>query len=227
MIDVMICDDIADIRKFYREVIQSQEDMQVVAEAGSTDEAVEKALSHKPDIIMMDVQMDEEKSGIVATERILQRLPGTKVIILTIHNDDDLVVDAYMAGAVDYMVKRTNADEVCAVIRKTYAAEDFLGVRIGEALRACIKKARRQEKSMLYLINNMIRLTTTEKIILEQLYQKKKRKKIAEENFMSEETVKIHIRHILRKLEFDSTAEMVRELEVMGVMEFWGKMDKE
>ena len=66
-----------------------------------------------------------------------------------------------------------------------------------------------------------------EKIILEQLYQKKKRKKIAEENFMSEETVKIHIRHILRKLEFDSTAEMIRELEVMGVMEFWGKMDKE
>lgn len=227
MIDVMICDDIADIRKFYREVVQSQEDMQVVAEAGSTDEAVEKALLYKPDIIMMDVQMDEEKSGIVATERILQKLPGTKVIILTIHNDDDLVVDAYMAGAVDYMVKGTNADEVCAVIRKTHATEDFLGVRIGEALRVCIKKARRQEKSMLYLINNMMRLTTTEKIILEQLYQKKKRKKIAEENFMSEETVKIHIRHILRKLEFDSTAEMVRELEVMGVMEFWAKMDKE
>ena len=227
MIRVMICDDIADIRGYYREIIRAQEDMQVVAEAAALAEAVEKALIHKPDVIMMDVQMDEEKSGIIATERIMERLPETKVIVLTIHNDDDLVVDAYMAGAVDYMVKGINAEEVCAVIRKTYAAEDFLSVRIASALRACIKRARRQEKSMLYLINNMIRLTTTEKIILEQLYAKKKRRKIAEENFMSEETVKIHIRHILRKLEFDSTAEMIAELEKMGVMEIWGKMDKE
>lgn len=227
MIKVMICDDIADIRDYYREIIRTQEDMEVIAEAETMEDAVEKALVHRPDIILMDMQMDEEKSGIVATERIMQLLPETKVIVLTIHNDDDLVVDAYMAGAVDYMVKGTNVEAVCEVIRKTYAAEDFLGVRIGEALRACIKKARRQEKSMLYLINNMIRLTTTEKIILEQLYQKKKRKKIAEENFMSEETVKIHIRHILRKLEFDSTAEMIRELEKMGVMEIWEKMDRE
>ncbi|MBQ8813077.1 MAG: response regulator transcription factor [Lachnospiraceae bacterium] len=227
MIKVMICDDIDDIRDYYREIIRTQGDMQVVAEAAAMEAAVEKALIHKPDIILMDVQMEEENSGIVATERIMQLLPETKVIVVTVHNDDDLVVDAYMAGAVDYMVKGSNAEAVCAVIRKTYAAEDFLGVRIAVALKACIKKARRQEKSMLYLINNMIRLTTTEKIILEQLYQKKKRRKIAEENFMSEETVKIHIRHILRKLEFDSTAEMIRELEKMGVMEIWEKMDRE
>ena len=227
MIKVMICDDIDDIRDYYRGIIRTQDDMQVVAEAAAMEEAVEKALIHKPDIILMDVQMEEERSGIVATERIMQLLPETKVIVVTVHNDDDLVVDAYMAGAVDYMVKGSNAEEVCAVIRKTYATEDFLGVRIAVALKACIKKARRQEKSMLYLINNMIRLTTTEKIILEQLYQKKKRRKIAEENFMSEETVKIHIRHILRKLEFDSTDEMIRELEKMGVMEIWEKMDRE
>lgn len=223
MIRIMICDDMIDIRKHYVECINTQPDMQVVCQAGATEEAIQNALEHRPDIILMDVQMDENDSGVIATERITRELPDTKVVMLTIHNDDDIVVDAYMAGAVDYMIKSSQAQEICEKIRRIYSTEDFLGRRVSNALRNKIIKAQKQERSIIYLINRMSKLTVTEQKILEQLYNKKKRKKIAAENYMSEETVKIHIRHILKKLQFSSTMEMVSELEKMGIMELYEK----
>ena len=224
MISVMICDDMIDIRQYYVDCINAQPDMQVVCQAGATEEVIQKALAHRPDIILMDVQMDENNSGVIATERITKEIPDTKVVMLTIHNDDDSVVDAYMAGAVDYMIKSSQPQEICENIRRIYTTDEFLGKRVSNALRNKIIKVQKQERNIIYLVNRMSKLTATEQKILEPLYKKKKRKKIAAENYMSEETVKIHIRHILKKLQFSSTTEMVSELEKMGIMEMYEKM---
>ena len=221
MISVMICDDIKEIRDNLKQMIDSQEDMKVVSMAETAEEAIRSAREKRPDVILMDVQMDEVNSGILATHAITNSLPHTRVIMLTVHNNDDLIADAYRVGAVDYILKDATRDDVCDSIRKVYQNEEFLGKLIAKVLRDKMSKMQKQEISILYLINHLFALTPTEMMILKLLYQKKTRKMIAKEKFISEETVKIHIRHILRKLDFNTTSEMVSNLRHMGVMEYF------
>ena len=221
MISVMICDDIKEIRDNLKQMIDSQEDMKVVSMAETAEEAIRSAREKRPDVILMDVQMDEVNSGILATHAITNSLPHTRVIMLTVHNNDDLIADAYRVGAVDYILKDATRDDVCDSIRKVYQNEEFLGKLIAKVLRDKMSKMQKQEISILYLINHLFALTPTEMMILKLLYQKKTRKMIAKEKFISEETVKIHIRHILRKLDFNTTSEMVSNLRHMGVMKYF------
>ena len=221
MISVMICDDIKEIRDNLKQMIDSQEDMKVVSMAETAEEAIRSAREKRPDVILMDVQMDEVNSGILATHAITNSLPHTRVIMLTVHNNDDLIADAYRVGAVDYILKDATRDDVCDSIRKVYQNEEFLGKLIAKVLRDKMSKMQKQEISILYLINHLFALTPTEMMILKLLYQKKTRKMIAKEKFISEETVKIHIRHVLRKLDFNTTSEMVSNLRHMGVMEYF------
>ena len=118
MIKVMICDDLPKIFELFSEVVDCQEDMQVVCGATSTEEAVKLALIHKPDVILMDIEMDEKDSGIIATKRIMEQLPQTKVIMLTIHQSEDIIIDAYLAGAVYYIVKDANKEKMLSYMKE-------------------------------------------------------------------------------------------------------------
>ena len=220
MIRVMICDDVKEIRNHFIKVINMQQDIQVVCEASNTEEAILKAIENKPDIILMDIQMDEINSGIIATQEILKTVLDTKIIVVTIHANDDIIMDAYLAGAVDYMLKGVDEIEICDKIRTVFSSHDFLGRRIAEVLRKNIKESKREKTSLFFVINNMMNLTSTERVILKELCQKKKRKEIAANNYISEETVKLHVRHILRKLNFSSTYEMISELNKMGIVDY-------
>lgn len=213
MIKVMVCDDLAEIRRHFARVIAGEDDMMLVAEAASGKEAVELAAIHKPDIILMDVQMETEDAGITATKEIVEKIPKTKVIILTIYNNDEIVIDAYVAGAVDYIIKESSKDELCNSIRKVYENEDFLGTRIIRETRKRLKESMKKEQSLLYFVNNISKLTATERKIIKYLYDGKRRKMIADIECVSEESVKWHIRNILRKLNFATTAEMVAFLK--------------
>ena len=220
MIRVMICDDIKEIRSHYKDIINNQQDMRVVCEASTTAEAIQKALEYKPDIVLMDIQMDELNSGIIATQEIVNAIQKSKIIVVTIHANDDIIMDAYLAGAIDYMLKGVDESEICDKIRSVFSSQEFLGRRIADVLRENIKASKREKGSLFFVINNMMNLTSTERVILKELCQKKKRQEIAKDNYMSEETVKLHIRHILRKLNFSSTYEMTSELNKMGIVEY-------
>ena len=102
MIKIMLCDDLKTIRDSFVQAINRQEDMQVVYAAASGSEAVEY-LNHceaLPDIILMDIQMESEKAGIEATRQIHEKYPRIKILMLTIFENDDLLIEAYLAGAV-------------------------------------------------------------------------------------------------------------------------------
>lgn len=219
MIKVMLCDDMEDIRQYFEWKINSQEDMKVVAMAESGKQAVTMALTHKPDVILMDVQMAEAADGIMATEEIMSLMPDMKIIMLTIHNDDELLIESYVAGAVDYLIKETDAETIYDTIRSAYSNKYFVGKVIAQKVKEKFSRGRAFETSALFFINNMSRLTNGEWKILHYLYDGKKRKEIAEAEFLSEETVKFHIRNILKKMGFATTAEMISFLKDFGVME--------
>ena len=220
MIKVMVCDDLINIRNHFSNIVNNRQDMSVVCTASTKDEAIELAAEHKPDIILMDIQMDTKTAGIEATKQIVKILPDTKVIILTIHHDDALIVESYLAGAVDYIMKESDPETLCQTIQRAYNNNNFIGPLIATTIKNNIKKS---QESILYMTTHFFKLTPSEKEILWLLYQKYPRKKIAEMRFLSEETVKIHIKHILRKLNFSNTAEMMVFLQEIGIMEFMEK----
>lgn len=213
MISCMIVDDIKSIRERFAELIDSEEDMCTVAAADCADEAVHLAIEYKPDIILMDIQLEYDKAGIDATRVIMQELPHTKVIILTVHNNDEYILDAYIAGAVDYIIKSDNAANVIRTIHMVHSNDNFLGPLLASKLKESLITARNREESMLFFVNNYSRLTDAERKTIKYLYNGKKRREIAEIEFVSEETVKTHVSHILKKLGFHSTHELIKFLK--------------
>lgn len=198
----MICEDMKEISDSLKAVIEKQEDMTVVGIADTTESSICMARKVKPDIILLDIQMDEADSGIQIAEEVSASLPDTRMIVLTIHNNDDIIAEAYQNGAVDYLLKDATEEEICGSIYKVYQNEDFLGKTISGVLKKKVLESKRQKLSLLYVINHLSKLTPTELMILQMLYRKKNRKTIAKEKYMAEETVKVHIRHILKNWDF-------------------------
>lgn len=221
MIRVMICEDMKEISENLKTVIERQENMTVVGIADTTETSIRLAKERKPDVMLLDIQMDEADSGIKIAASVSEALPDTRMIVLTIYNNDDTIAEAYQNGAVDYLLKDATEEEICSSICKVYQNEDFIGKMISQVLKKKMAESTRQKKSLMFMINHLSKLTPTEMMILQMLYQKKNRKTIAKENYMAEDTVKVHIRHILKKLDFSTTMEMINFLKKLGVMELF------
>ena len=116
-IRVLIVDDFAETRENIRKLLQFESDIVVVGAARSGQEAIEIAIETKPDIVIMDINM-EDMDGITATESILNQVPYTQVIILSVQSEQDYMRRAMMAGARDFMVKPPSSEELIATIRR-------------------------------------------------------------------------------------------------------------
>ena len=222
MIKVMICDDIEEMCDHFCGIINSQEDMNVVCRAHTRKESVDMALKYKPDVILMDIQMDSADAGILATTEICEALPDTRIIMLTIHNNSNMIVDAYLANAVDYIIKSSAPEVICTSVRKAFNNENYIGTLINDTLKKSVNYSKKQVTSLLYMINHISTLTPMELRILKHHCNNIKRSKIAETEFISENTLKLHIKHILRKLSFASCREMVKFLNELNIMEYLG-----
>lgn len=223
MIKVMLCDDIKSIRNYFEKTISAETDMEVIYAASSGQEAVAylEEAEILPDIILMDIQMEDERAGIAATEKIHGMYPEIKILMLTIHENDDFLIEAYMAGAVDYLGKDVESSVICDTLRNAKENRNFIGSIIREKTREKLNKNRAMEASLLFFINKMSKLTNSEWRILRKLYEGKKRRDIARAEVLSEETVKLHIRHILRKLEFSSSREMIDYLKELKLLDYY------
>lgn len=219
MIKIIICEDIPKMLEFITAIVNSEEDMCVVATASTSSEAINKVTELEPDILLLDIQLESEKAGIRAAEIISSECPKTKIIMLTAHDASDLIIESYYAGAVDYFIKNPGMHGLAEQIRKVYSQEDFLGPNIVKHLHDEIPKYRMMHESLLFFINNFSKLSPSEKDILKQLYYGKTRSQIANDNYIAITTVHTHVKHILRKLGYTSTKELVGFLKKIKLFE--------
>ena len=110
-IRVLIAEDMEPIRRKYVKIINSSEDLQVVSDVESGEDAVKQAKETKPDVILMDIEMETPDAGIRATQRILQDDPGIRIIILTVYEEDELIFTAFQLGVCDYILKNNGTRE--------------------------------------------------------------------------------------------------------------------
>jgi DNA-binding NarL/FixJ family response regulator len=194
-IRILLADDHAVVRAGLRAVLASAKDIEVVSEASSGREAVALAARVRPDVVVMDVSMGEP-NGLVATREVLAAVPGTKVLILTMHGEDEYLVPLLEAGAAGYLVKSVADRELVAAVRAVAYGDTYVSPTAARVLaKGLLKKDPAQAERERYE-----RLTQREKDVLRLVAQGHPNKRIARELAISEKTVKAHLTSIFQQL---------------------------
>ncbi|MCQ2010838.1 MAG: response regulator transcription factor [Sporolactobacillus sp.] len=200
MINVVFVDDHEMVRIGVSAYLSAQPDIQVVGEADNGREAIDLVLKLKPDIILMDLVM-EEMDGIEATKQIVEKWPEAKIIIVTSFLDDDKVYPAIEAGATSYLLKTSKASDIAKAIRSTYNGHSVLEPEVTEKVMSRMKK--NQNKAL------HDDLTNREMEVLLLMASGKSNQEIADDLFIALKTVKVHVSNILSKLEVQDRTQAV------------------
>jgi DNA-binding NarL/FixJ family response regulator len=205
-IRVLIADDQALFRRGLFVVLGTEPDIEVVAEAENGEQAVARAEELAPDVVLMDVRMPRT-SGIEAASRIRDTLPTTKILMLTVSDEEDDLYEAIKAGANGYLLKEISVEEVAEAIRAVVQGQSLISPSMASKLlmefNSLAKRAARQEQLPAPV------LTARELEVLKLVARGMSNKDVADQLFISENTVKNHVRNILEKLHLHSRMEAV------------------
>lgn len=213
MIRILIVDDNPEIRDYFISILAHEADMDAIGCASSGMEAVQKATEMKPDIVLMDIQMETRTAGITASDRILKELPDTKIIILTILEDDNLLFQAYCAGVIDYIVKTDSISQILTSIRNANNNQLILRPKYAEKIIEELSRVKEEQKSLMYSFSILTKLSNSEFEVLKCIYQGMTSKKISEMRYVSIGTIKTQIHSILKKFEMKSMKDIIRKLD--------------
>ena len=205
-IRVLIVDDHALFRRGLQMVLEGESDIDVVGEASDGHEAIERAERTSPDVVLMDVRMPK-RSGIEATRAIKEILPSAKILMLTISDEEVDLYEAIKAGASGYLLKEISIEEVANAVRAVQQGQSLISPSMASKLltefAAMVK--RRDERNHV----PGPRLTDRELEVLKLVAKGMNNRDIGSELFISENTVKNHVRNILEKLHLHSRMEAV------------------
>lgn len=200
MIRVLFVDDHEMVRIGVSSYLSAQSDIEVVGEADNGKTAIEMALELRPDIILMDLVMDE-MDGIEATKHIVEAWPEAKIIIVTSFLDDEKVYPALQAGATSYMLKTSKASEIAEAVRSTFNGQIVLEPEVTDKM-----MMKMREKPQILLHDE---LTAREMEILLLMAEGKSNQEIADVLFIAIKTVKTHVSNILSKLQVQDRTQAV------------------
>jgi DNA-binding NarL/FixJ family response regulator len=198
---VVIADDQPLMRAGFKAVLEATGSIEVVAEAGTGEEAVRAATEHAPDVVLMDIRMPG-MDGIEAT----RRLPRQRVLILTTFGLDDYIIDALRAGASGFLLKDAPTDEVVAAVRAVAAGDAVLAPAVTRQL---LDQVGRRLPTAVSRTSADAELTEREREVLSMLAAGMSNSEISEALWLSEATVKTHVSNLLGKLELRDRVQAV------------------
>lgn len=203
MIRVLVADDHAILRDGIRSILESQEDIIVVGEAGNGEEALEFVSKLAPDVVLMDISMPK-MNGLEATRLIKEHFPQVKVLILTQHDNREYISPALGAGAAGYVLKRSGSREMLNALRQVYEQGAFLTDNVAhEVLREYSRNGHHKKEDEQHL-------TDRERQVLQLIVEAKSNKEIALALGISPKTVSVHRTNLMLKLNVQNTVELIR-----------------
>jgi DNA-binding NarL/FixJ family response regulator len=204
----MIVDDHALFRRGLEMVLDEEPDIELVGQASDGTEAVEKAAESLPDVVLMDIRMPRS-NGIEACRAMKEAAPSAKIVILTISDEEEDLFEAIRAGASGYLLKDIPLDEVADTVRAVYGGQSLINPSMaGKLLTEFATLAKRDQEERAQELPAP-RLTEREMQVLKLVARGMNNRDIAKELFISENTVKNHVRNILEKLQIHSRMEAV------------------
>jgi DNA-binding NarL/FixJ family response regulator len=202
-IRVLVADDHTIVRQGLVTILQKAEDIEVVGEARDGAEAVESAVRTAPDVVVLDVSMPR-LNGLEAARRIREALPKTRILVLTMHDDEEYVLKMVRAGASGYLVKDGAASELLDGIRALRRGEGFFGPAASRALAEAWRRGETAAE------DPYARLTDREREVFQLVVEGKTSREIAKLLFISPKTVENHRSHLMEKLGAHTTGDLVR-----------------
>jgi DNA-binding NarL/FixJ family response regulator len=202
---VLVADDQTVVREGLVMLLGLSDGIEVVAAAGDGDEATQLARRYRPDVVLMDLRMPR-CDGVAATRRILDELPGTRVIVLTTYADDESVFAALQAGARGYLTKDATAAEIQHAIRTVFAGEALLDPSVQRRL---LERSLSGAPTAGSAPNYPDGLTQREVGVLREIAAGRSNQEIAERLSISEATVKTHVNNIFSKAHLRDRAQAV------------------
>ena len=216
-IRILIADDFQLLREDMSELINRQEDMEVAGMAASGREIVSMTAQIPHDLILMDIEMEQTNAGILATEALRRENPDERIIFLSVHETRDIVVTAMGAGAIDYLVKGCPDEEILYHIRCAMAGKPIMQGRVHEMVMQEYARLQKSERSLLFFINNLSKLTSTEHDLIRLLLQGCKVQEIARVRCVEVSTIKTQIKGLLRKFGCSRTKEIVSIIHDLNI----------
>ncbi|REB06007.1 DNA-binding response regulator [Sporosarcina sp. BI001-red] len=202
---IIIADDHAVVRSGFMHILNFQRDMEVVATAADGLEAYDLVAKHKPDVLLMDLSMPPGESGLIATGKINEDFPDTKIVILTMYDDEEYLFHVLKNGASGYVLKNSPDEELFAAIRTVYDGGTYIQPSMATSLvREFVKKDGEQEETDPFKI-----LSKREIEVLPLVAKGYGNKEIAEKLYISVKTVEAHKAKLMEKLNLKSKPELV------------------
>jgi two-component system, NarL family, response regulator DevR len=198
---LLVVDDHEVVRQGLVALLDRRPGFQVVAEAGSVEEAIAQARLHRPDIVVMDVRLPDG-SGVEACREIRSEMPETRVIMLTSFPDDEAVLSAIVAGASGYLLKQIRARDLVAALEAVGRGESLLDPAVTERVLERVRRMAAGESN-----DELSVLTPQERKILMLVAEGKTNKEVAADVFLSDKTVKNYVSSILSKLNLERRAQ--------------------
>ena len=207
---MLIVDDHAVVRSGLRLVLEAEDYLEPVGEAGSAREAIFEARSTKPDVILLDVVMPEQ-SGLEAIPTLLKESPDVKILVLSMQDDPQYVREAFAAGASGYVLKEAADNEVVQAVREVAGGGRYVHPELGARLVAAESEERKRVADD--------PLSERESEVLRLLALGHTNQEIAKQLFISVRTAETHRAHIMQKLGLSSRAELVRYALDRGLLD--------
>lgn len=218
-VKIVIADDHAVVRTGFSMILNYQEDMEVVATAADGVEAYQKVLEYKPDVLILDLSMPPGESGLVATSKISESFPETKILILTMYDDEEYLFHVLKSGAKGYILKNAPDEQLILAVRTVYKGETYVDMKMTTSLvNEFINQSHQEEVS--YSSDPFKILSKRELEILPLIAKGYGNKNIAEKLFVSVKTVEAHKTHIMNKLNLKSKPELVEYALKKKLLEF-------
>lgn len=202
MIRIFIADDHVLVRAGIRALLDLQDDFEVVGEASTGQEAIAGVARLSPDVVLMDIRMPG-MDGLAATRELVQSGKGSRVIVLTQHENREYLLPALRVGACGYVLKRAPDDTLVQAIRSVHAGGTYLDPRVAETLVQDIRRGRRDEG-----VEPFDTLSERERQILVLLAQGQTYQAVAQALFISVKTVDFHRANVMRKLGLKNRTEL-------------------
>ncbi|MEW6263714.1 MAG: response regulator transcription factor [Thermodesulfobacteriota bacterium] len=213
-IRVLLAEDHTIVRKGLRSILEKEAGLEVIGEAEDGREAVNKAEALHPDVVVMDIAMPGF-NGLEATRRLKKDFPGMKIIILTVHANEEYVFQTLQAGASGYLVKSAAPTDLISAIHAALKGESYLSPSIS---RTVIDEYIRRTTEMTEGEAPFARLTRREREVLQLIAESRTNKEIANLLFISIKTVETHKAHLKEKLNLKNTAELIRYAITNGLI---------
>ncbi|NOY07994.1 MAG: response regulator transcription factor [Spirochaetes bacterium] len=213
---VIIVDDHPAVREGLKSIIRENGNLEVIAETGNGEQGLLLIGKYKPDLVLLDLSL-QNANGIELTRRISKDMPGTKVLILSVHSKVDYIKEAFLAGARGYIIKESAPDKLMEGIEKVLEGSYFMDSYVShEVIEGILMGDTRVSQAKTDAYGS---LSNREQQVLRFLAEGMQTKEIAEKLFISTKTVENHRSHIMKKLEIKSMVELIRYAAKIGLID--------